>query len=430
MAADLRITDGTPVWVSQSIIPSKDKVVSPGSSPTIAAITVNSTDIFVYVKVDNIGTVDVGACSCTAPVPAVWAIPVFFPGFLANPNGNATQTQAGVTFTASPAGDSLSGAVSYSFGVVASGRRAWAWSPDGRLFAHVASPNGADWYLTIVALQNITRSDGTVVSQGQAAVAGSNANGVWAGPPYWTNSNFGWAGSKAVLASGAYAGGGNALTRSLACPEAPGTNTWGELIPTFPGQIDWTYVTSPCGSVVAFVPKILQAIAGSRDAFLVSTATAKVVPFRQNNVAATVTIVGLNPSVTTLQHAAKGVRVNTGSGATIDVDDPDCTMVAGGGIVVAVDRVKASTLPTANLGVLPVGSATLGLLRVGQSQWVQVPNATGWANQSEQHWCLLAQAFTADGTTIPRPWNGQSVNPPPFPIAKQNCAQRNIAILP
>jgi hypothetical protein len=89
-------------------------------------------------------------------------------------------------------------------------------------------------------------------------------------------------------------------------------------------------------------------------------------------------------------------------------------------------------LPTANLGVLPVGTAALGVLRQGQSAWVQVPNtnASGWANQSERHWCLLAQAYTADGTTIPRSWNGQASNPPPFPVTLQNSAQRNIEILP
>lgn len=96
--------------------------------------------------------------------------------------------------------------------------------------------------------------------------------------------------------------------------------------------------------------------------------------------------------------------------------------------MVRVDRVKSTTLPSANLGVLPVGTAVLGKLQVGKNIWVQVPNQNGWANQSEKHWCLLAQAYTVDGATVPRPWDGQATNP--FPIANENCAQRNIEINP
>jgi hypothetical protein len=400
----------------------------------VAAIHVGSTDVFVYVKVDNVGTVDFGTCAC-GPVPAAWPVAVFFPAgnFLMNPNATVTQTQGGVTFTArassNAAGDTLSGAVSFSFGVNSSGRRTWAWSPDGHLFAYVGSSSGNDWTLTIVALQDLTRSDGTIVARGQAAVSGgTGASGVFAGPPYWTNQQFGWAGSKAVIAAGAYAGGGG-IVRSVACPEAPGNNTWGELVPDFPGQIGWTHLSSPCGSVVALVARILQAGAGQRDIVLISTATAQTTSFRRNNAPATVATVGANPSITTQQHAANGVRINTGSGATTDVDDPDCTL-AGGGVTVHVDRVKASTLPSANLGVLPVGTAVQGLLRTGQSAWTQVPPPQGWANQSEPHWCLLAQAYTSDLTTVPRLWNGQAANPPAFPIGQQNCAQRNIEILP
>ncbi|MEK6225533.1 MAG: hypothetical protein AABM40_04475 [Chloroflexota bacterium] len=427
MPADLRIADGNPIWLSQSIVPSKDTVISPGQSPSAATPNVNSTDVFTYIKVENTGNVDLGACACAAAVPAPWPTVVLFANFLANPNASTSQTQSGVTFTVSNFGDSLSGTgINFSFGLSASGKRAWAWSPDSRFFAYVGSPNGNDWYLTVVALQNVTRSNGTVINKGQAAVTG---NGLFAGPPYWTNANFGWAGSKAVAAAGAYAGGGG-IVRMVACPEAPSPNTYGDLIPDMPGQVDWTQLSSPCGSVFAFVPRVLQAAVGSRDIMLISTATAQVVSFRKNNVPTSVGISGANPSITTNQHAANGVHVITG-GSPVDVDDPDCTTV-GGGIAVIVDRVKASTLPSANLGVLGVGSATLGVLLIGQNRWVQVPNsnASGWSNQGEQHWCLLGQAYTSDGSTIPRPWNGQAASPPPFPVNNNNCAQRNIQILP
>lgn len=425
MAASLRITDGSPIWASTSIVPSKDTVVSPNGSPAVASVLVTSKDVYVYVKVDNVGTVDLGVCQCIAAVPAPWPAATLFAGSFANVGGTTMQTQGGVTFNASPAGDSLSGGVSFSFGLSASGKRAWAWSPDGRFFAYVGSPNGPDWYLTIVALQNVTRSNGTVINKGQKA---ASANGVFAsGPPSWNNTNFSWCGGRAVIASGAYAGG-SGLVRSVTCPEAPGTNTWGELTPVFPNQLDWTYVSSPCGSVVALVPKILQPSFGSRDIILISTATAQPTSFRKNNVQTSVSIVGSNPSISTKQHAALGVHVTTGSAPGIDVDDPDCAMVSGGGVMAWVDRVKASTLPNANLGVMSVGSAAASLIKAGQSYWIQVPPPQGWTNQSEPHWCLLAQAYTADGTTIPKPWNGQAPSPPGFPATVINCAQRNIMI--
>lgn len=424
MAAAVRIQDGSPIWLSLAIVPSTDTVVSPGSSPSLATVHVTSTNVFVYVRVDNVGTDPIGVCTCS-PVPAPWPQVALFPGFLANPSITQSETQAGVTFTARPAsnaaGDTLSGAVNFSFGVNLLGRRAWAWSSDNRFFAYASSLNGNDWYLTIVALQNVTRSNGTVIPAGQAAVSG--ASGSFSG--LWTKDNFRW-GLKAVVVSGTYAGGGG-LTYAVACPEAPGNNTWGDLIPDLPGQ-SWVNLSSPCGAVIALVPRILQAGVGSPDIVLISTATAQIIQFKENNVTSPASIVGANPALTTTQHAALGVTINTGAGLTVTRDDPDCTVV-GGDLVVRVDRVKASTLPSANLGVVAVGTASLGLLPVGQSRWVQVPNSSGWANQSERHWCLLAQAYTADGTTIARPWNGQAASPPPFPVALQNCAQRNIEIL-
>jgi hypothetical protein len=422
VVARLQIQDGSPVWASAAIVPSRDTVVSPASSPSLATINVGSTGIFVYAKVDNIGDVDLGACNCS-PVPAPWPVPTFFANFFANASGGTIMTQGSVTFNASPLGDSLSGSVSHSFGLSASGRRAWAWSPDGRLFAYVGSPNGNDWFLTIVPLVAFTRANGTTVAAGGTAL---QANGLFSGP--FTNANFAWAGSLAVIAAGQSPAGGLGLT--VACPASPGGASYGDLIPLFAGQVDYTFLASPCGGVVAIVPKILNSSAGSRDAFQISTATAGTVPFKSNGMITSVTIVGPNPAIRTINHAARGVQVNTGSGATVDVDDPDCTFV-GGGVRVTVDRVKASTLPSANLGVVPVGTGSVvGSLLRSRSAWAQVVNSNGWANASEKHWCLLAQAYTADGTTIPRPWNGQAASPPPFPVSLVNCAQRNIEINP
>jgi hypothetical protein len=195
------------------------------------------------------------------------------------------------------------------------------------------------------------------------------------------------------------------------------------------GPVDWLKLVSPCASAVAFAPQYLGS--GTAQPFhLVSTASGAVTQFRQNNVpVGSIASTGQNPSITTNTHTALGVTIDTGNGTTVDVDDPDCTFV-GGGIIVHVDRVKASTLPTANLGVLPIGSAVLGFLRQNGFSWIQVPNQNGWGNQSEKHWCLLGQVYTSDLTTIPRPWSGQATNPPPFPTTNDNCAQRNIEINP
>jgi len=122
MAAKLRIQDGNPIWLSASIVPSKDLVVSPNSSPTLATVKVGSADVFVYVKVENTGTVDLGGCTCTAT--GAWTAPTAFANFLGNTTATQTQTQAGVTFSAAPINDSLSGAgINVSFGSVATGRR-------------------------------------------------------------------------------------------------------------------------------------------------------------------------------------------------------------------------------------------------------------------------------------------------------------------
>src|SRR4051812_19156981 len=112
MPAALRIADGNPIWLSLAIVPSKDTVVSPGSSPTIATVQVNSTGVFTYVKVENTGTLDLGTCTCS-PVPSAWPVATLFGGFWTSTTTNTSQSQAGVTFSTSSFGDSLSGGVSY-----------------------------------------------------------------------------------------------------------------------------------------------------------------------------------------------------------------------------------------------------------------------------------------------------------------------------
>ncbi|MCA0458546.1 MAG: hypothetical protein LCI00_31580 [Chloroflexi bacterium] len=427
-----------PLWLSDSIIPSKDTVLSTINQPKIAAISPTSTDVKVYVRVKNDGNTDFGVCACLAT--GLWTEPTLFQGFLSNPNQTQTATQASVTFTASPQGDSLSGAVSRQFnsGLVPD-RRAWAWSPDGRYFAYVYMPKNSptEWYLEIVALQNVTRSDGSIFTKGQF----TSDNGLFASGSsplqYWNNSNFFWSRSRAVLASGAYVSSTSTFqqwSRTLICPEAP-TNQrkWTDApLQMEPGKIDWLYLVSPCDSAVAFVPKRLNSSATPKDLIIVKTTDAKVVQLKRNNISTSVNITGDSPSITTTQHSANGITidlgVNTSPRTIITIDDPECTFT-GGGVTVHVDRVKVSTLPSANSGIVEVGKASVGLLKQGATLWIQVPNVNGWTNQSEPHWCLLAQTYTSDLTTIPRPWNGQVGSPPAFPINNTRCAQRNISII-
>lgn len=262
-----------------------------------------------------------------------WSTPVLFQQFLAADPATAKQypAQFGVAFTASTSGDSLSGAgINLQFGSSGSKRRAWAWSPDGRFFAYVSSANGPDWNLTIVALQEVRRSDCSIVAKGKVAATASGIFAAGQSPlQSWNNSQFGWAGSKAVSASGAYSGG-SGIIRSLICPEAAGSNrVWSELVPDRAGQIDWLALVSPCELAVAFAPKKLNPSAPALEFLLVSTASAQQAHFRKNNASQNVTTTGLNPSITTNSHAKNGVRIDRGDGTTIEVDDPDSLFRAG-----------------------------------------------------------------------------------------------------
>jgi hypothetical protein len=452
MPAIVEVQDGNPVWLSPSIVPSKDVVVTTAMPPSFAAPNVNSNDIYVYVKVDNpAGSVDLGVCTCTTT--GQWAGAAPFGGAYGSNNTFTTQTTpAGWSIKFDANGDKLlhQGTLTSDLNTVPTPapsvppNRAYAFSPDGRFLAYVVSVNltmvgaASPWLLSIFALQPFTRADGTIVGLGSAIVSKQSSTS-W----NWTYANFFWVGSIAVLASGpgdpVQPPANSQLEWNLLCPSAPAASSvWSSMsplpsIPTNPsgvpqGALDrWLYFVSPCESVIAFAPNMTAQ--ATCEFVLVSLSTALKISFTKNNIPISVIAQAVHPVISTNAHTANGVLIDRGSGNYVTVDDPDCTAVAQT-VQVAVDRVKASTLPTANLGVVAVGQASAGPLPVGTSKWVQVPNLNGWANDGEKHWCLLAQAFTLDGTTIPRPWNGQAQSPPAFPITDDNCAQRNIMISP
>jgi hypothetical protein len=459
MVAIVEIQHGNPIWLSPSIVPSTDLVVTTAMPPNFVAPNVNSNDIFVYVKVDNpAGSVDLGVCTCTQT--GKWANAVAFDavalgGAYGGPNPFTTAaTPAGfqIEFDRVNGDKLLQGGSTFAVlntvpmpPPTVPPRRAYAFSPDGRFLVYVVSINltaagaASPWLLSIFALQPFSRADGTTVAPGSVIVSKQSSTS-W----NWTGSNFLWVGSSAVLASGPddnqKPAPNSQLEWNLLCPSAPAASSvWSFLSPwpTIPtnaagipqGALDrWFYLVGPCESVIAFAPNVTSQ--ATCDFVLVSLSTALTISFTQNNAPITVTAHDVFPSITTTTHTANGVSIDRGNHDFLSVDDPECTAVAQT-VQVAVDRVKASTLPTANLGVVAVGQASAGPLPVGTFKWVQVPNLNGWANQGEEHWCLLAQAFTLDGTTIPRPWNGQMMGgPPQFPITDVNCAQRNIMISP
>ena len=296
-----------------------------------------------------------------------------------------------------------------SFGQPGAGAvRAWSFSPDGRWFAYVYSPNGSNWFLRIVALQNVVRANGTTIPQWSTPVSGVGT--VFTAP--WNNGNFGWAGSNAVTSRGITAP--NTYTLHVACPlvAAGAAMSYTVQKSVIPGQFDWAFRVGPCGEKVALVPL------GGGFLEFVSTATAALVQPSQNNVPWAIS--GAVTNLTTQGHGANSLLVSR-PGGNISIDDPECFQVVGG-VRVRVDRVKASTLPNANQGIVHVGEAFISLLPAGQRRWAKVPNINGWGKGGESHWCLLAQAIAPPVT--PPPWNPVS----PFPGGAQNCAQRNIFI--
>jgi hypothetical protein len=430
MAAKLKIEHGNPNYKSPSIIPSFDTPQSPSANPSLAAIKINSKNLFVYVKVENTGTVDFGGCNCPPGVPASWPVRVQFGTSISGAAATASQSQGGFTFTANPAsgGDRITGpglpvGTGVFFGAQNS-TRAWAWSPDGRLFAYAYSTTGSNWFLKIVALQNFTRNDGTIAVPGTLVVNGSA--GGWSLP--WDKTNFGWAGSKAVVAKGAGFSGATSALLYVACPASTGVLVYSVAETVIPGQLDWDFLSSPCGWLVALMPRVSG---GSGPHFVdaVSARTAKNDGFKQGNLPISVQIWNAAATITTQHQSAFGVAIGGMPGhPDVFVDDPDCTF-APGGVVARVDRMKVSSLLAPTGGVVSVGDSVASILARGESRWVQVPNVNplGWGNQGQTHWCLVAQAFTTDGQ-VPLAWNGQAASVPQFPNWLENCAQRNVDI--
>ena len=388
MAAIVEIQDGNPVWLSSSIIPSRDLVATTAMPPSLAAPTVNATDIFVYVKVDNpAGSVDLGVCTCTQT--GRWADAVAFAGAYgsANPLTAPGPLGSSIRLDAMNGDKLLLGTSSFALNTVpmppptTPPRRAWAFSPDGRFLAYVVSVNltavGAPsaWLLSVFALQAFARADGTTVAPGNVIVSKQSSTS-W----IWTNNNFRWVGSSAVLASGPgdpekpLQSNNWQMEWNLLCPSAPAASNVRSVMSPAPniqsgpggplGALSkWLYLVSPCESLIAFAADLSSSAAC--DFVLVSLSTAQPIPFRQNNVPTVVTARPTHPVITTNQHTANGVSIDLGDGVAMNfvkVDDPDCTAVAQT-VQVAVDRVKASTLPSANLGVVTVGQASAGLYR-------------------------------------------------------------------
>jgi len=179
MAPKLKIEHGNPNYKSPSIIPSFDTPQSPSATPSLAVIKINSKSLFVYVKVENTGTVDFGGCQCSGALPAAWPSRVQFGRSISGASATTSQSFGSFTFKADPSsgGDRIVGPglppITGVFFGSQNSTRAWAWSPDGRLFAYAYSNTGSNWFLKIVALQSFIRADGSIASPGTLLVSGS-----------------------------------------------------------------------------------------------------------------------------------------------------------------------------------------------------------------------------------------------------------------
>jgi hypothetical protein len=405
MTAEVSIDHGVPDWLSPSIIPSTQDPQSIATAPMLASVSVNSTDVYVYVKVENTGDQDLGVCTCTSTLAWNGVIPFGFSDFSPNVNTSVNPNDSSQSITLDATNDDvlLIGGNSYPLngGAIPNPHhRAWGWSADGRFLGYVrtltASSTAAssDWKLSIFALQTFTDSEGTVFSPGDEIVSQSGA--IWT----WNNNFFRWAGSNAVLALGPndpdhplQLNGADILEWYALCPSAPANSkVWHMFAPhknTTMGTLSsWSYVFSPCESFVAFMGHM--AAQGQANIVLLSAEQGTTAQFTSNNAHINPPATnGPSPSISTMTHTANGVTIKLGDGmatSTIQVDDPECTALPDT-VQVVVDRVKGSTLLTANLGVVSVGQASAGPLLVAESKWVQVPNqnANGWGkNQANQ----------------------------------------------
>ena len=466
MVSPITIDHGNPVWLSPAIIPSDVVPIDTTTKPTWADPHYDSTNVDVYVCVRNSGAqVGCPIGPWTALGTAGGTEPAQFRGLRpANPGGSFTDTHPTnvCKFIVNSGGDTLvdSAGGTHPLHVATSGRKCWGWSPDARFFAlayELPKPDGSfdglRWHLTVFALHKATRFNGATLVLGAPVLEYPPAGGLETFNLQFNQTNFGWVGSSAVFVRGLGTEATPQEHRYVACfrvpppPAAPPTwtpptysesTTGGSILPT--GGSTLVYFASPCGAQLAMAR--LPGPAGAPPAGLkmISTRDAALAPTLTNGGPLNATPLGTAYSMTTVRHSARGVNVDRdgGAGTIVQMDDPDGTETSGG-LVVMVDRVKASTLPNANQDVRPVGVAGAGTVATGAYTWVQVPNATNWLNDGEEHWCLLAQVYDeAEG--LARVWDGQPpvTNPPtladPFPQPptdpdNERCAQRNIYIL-
>ena len=186
------------------------------------------------------------------------------------------------------------------------------------------SNTGSNWFLKIVALQTFIRADGSSASPGTLLVNGSA--GGFSLP--WDKTNFGWAGSKAVVAKGPGFSGATSALLYVACPASAGGAVYSVAESVIPGQLDWDFLSSPCGWMVALMPRVSG---GSTAPFIVAVSTriAQNVGFKQGNVPRSVSVNNTTATITTQHRSAFGVAIGGIPGSPIYIDDPDCTFVAG-----------------------------------------------------------------------------------------------------
>ena len=424
MTEPFEIADGAVyVWDSASIAPSIESAPSPTGPTPLLTINPNASNVYVYVKVDSKSSTSIGC-----PID-VWKPPSAMNGFL----GSTTATGSGSspngewTFTAAPSGDVLQNnvdtTVKKNFGFPLSGCRSWGWSLDGKFFAYAFGPTAGNtkaWRIVMVALDDARRFDGgRIVSASRYSVFATYS------PPStvtfanaFTINSFGWVGSSGFFAQSADTTG--QIFRVVLCPRMP---TMAAAVDSGAVGSGWLYAASPCGRQLACLPKVPSG-ATAIGVTWISTVEGKVVLAKILGTSQTVKADGMTPSVTTLAHTAKGVSFNPGAGAPILIDDPDGTAAAGG-LTVQVDRIQASTW-LVNQNIHAIGVAAGPEIKPGQSAWVQIPPPANWFNDSDQHWCVVAQAYdTPSG--VPRLWPETG---PVFPTGNDRCAQRNVTLKP
>jgi hypothetical protein len=420
MADPFDIADGVPnIWDSQSIVPSIEVAPSPTGPTPLPTIDPSASNVYVYVRVDSKTNVKIGC-----PIEQ-WKPPKPLTGFLQG--GAGSGSNGDWTFSASASGDVLANTVDttvkVNFGFPLSGCRCWGWSPDGKFFAYVFGPttgNKNDWRVTILALDDARRFDGTTIVPTPLRVKSLTTYAPASTIKYtsqFTLANFGWVGSSGFFATGIDTAG--EITRTVLCLRTSAVIAVEDPVPT---TTSWLYQASPCGSQLACLP---ESTPTNKIAIKwISTVDAALVSAYVSGVSTTVKTDGAGPQIETIKHTRLGVSVSPGTGTPTFIDDPDETATLGG-LTVKVDRIQASTwLGTQN--VRAIGVAAGPEIAAFSSAWVQVPPPPNWINDNDQHWCLVAQAYDV-GLGLKRLWPDTVAV---FPTDKERCAQRNIIIKP